>query len=117
MEQQLISPNYRDLLPNWYEVTSIDYKNLYEAAPFTKHSYALRVVVVIVYFHKKFQRGSAKTAWMEFQNAVQFDNERRAELCALQTVGNCGIVKFLRVIPRFALASSVRSVSLEQRFD
>ena len=41
----------------------------------SKHSYALRVVVVIVYFHKKFQRGSAKTAWMEFQNAVQFENE------------------------------------------
>ena len=43
--------------------------------PFLSFTYALRLAIVVVYFHRKFQKGSAKRAWRRFEDAHQYPDE------------------------------------------
>ena len=43
--------------------------------PFQAYSYSLRLALIMAYFHQKFQKGSAKTAWHKFINATQVPSE------------------------------------------
>ena len=43
--------------------------------PFQSYTYSLRLALLIVYFHQKFQKGSAKTAWHKFINSTQIPSE------------------------------------------
>ena len=75
LEQQLEVPNIKQILPSWFSPTSTDYQALYFATNFVQLSYPLRLVIVIAYFHRKFQPGSAKLKWHEFLNMFQFQDE------------------------------------------
>ena len=64
------------LIDTWpYTPTGEDYKSLYNRAPFSSLSYPLRLTVLIVHFHRKFQKGTAKDAYIRFEEATQMHNE------------------------------------------
>ena len=48
---------------------------MYNRAPFSSLSYPLRLTVLIVHFHRKFQKGTAKDAYIRFEEATQMHNE------------------------------------------
>ena len=61
---------------HYYITTSNDdlYKILYRK-PFLSFTYVLRLTIVVVYFHRKFQKGSAKRAWRRFEDTHQYSDE------------------------------------------
>ena len=75
IELGLEKVDYSTGVPPWYEPTRDDYRSLYNRMPFTSFSYPLRLAVIIVHFHRKFQKGTAKDAYIRFEEATQMQNE------------------------------------------
>ena len=62
VEQGLEQPQWREFIPPWYRPTADDLTRMLHAMPFTTFSYPLKLALIIVYFHRKFSKGSAKAA-------------------------------------------------------
>ena len=62
IEQGTEKPNWRLCIPAWYKPDAEDLTKMLHYMPFQAYSYSLRLTLIIVYFHQKFQKDSAKTA-------------------------------------------------------
>ena len=60
IEQGLEQPQWRLCIPPWYKAQVDDLYNVMNYRPFLMFSYTLRLVLLVVYFHRKFQKGSAQ---------------------------------------------------------
>ena len=75
MERGLETPDWGACIPHWFQPDNEDLSKVVRHQLFTSFSYSFRCALLVVYFHKKFQRGSAKRAWRVFQDAAQRTDE------------------------------------------
>ena len=75
LELNLETPDWYACMPQWFRASNDDLYKMLHRSPFMSFTYALRMAIVVVYFHRKFQKGSAKKAWRRFEDAHQLQNE------------------------------------------
>ena len=79
IERGLDTPDWGSCIPHWFSPSREDLLRVTRHQQFSSLSYAFRCVLIIVCFHKKFQRGSVKRAWRTFQDAAQRVDETLQE--------------------------------------
>ena len=62
IERGTEKPQWRLCIPDWYKPGAEDLTKMLHHLPFQSYTYSLCLALLIVYFHQKFQKGSAKTA-------------------------------------------------------
>ena len=75
MERGTEKPAWPKCVPSWYKPSNDDLTKMLHAHQFVTFSYPLRIALMVVYFHRKFQKGSAKRALDIFNDSVQRPDE------------------------------------------
>ena len=75
MERGTAKPNWVACIPSWYSADNQDLNRMLRHQPFVSFSYPLRTAIIIVHFHRKFQKGGARLAYDTFASATQKPQE------------------------------------------